>query len=208
MLKVRWTRSGLLLVASAVVVLLLLFYGLQQLNQPHEVDLSTLLANTPCSSLISEYTDKQGKTPTGLVLGFDASLSFQGTPGTTLLHTVNKHWVQIFPNNGNPFIDMCAGAVRVDRFGLFGGPPGTPLPCDPGTQKDATGLGGWITKDGTPAVCVGGMFWGIQGHTGIPSFDPQVIAWAGDGLGNRVFTISLGTVAADQPWYWDYKNGP
>jgi cell division protease FtsH len=35
----------LLLLASAVVVLLLLFFGLQQVNQPHEVDLSTLLAD-------------------------------------------------------------------------------------------------------------------------------------------------------------------
>jgi hypothetical protein len=73
-------------------------------------------------------------------------------------------------------------------------------------------LGGWITKDNTAAVCSGdGLYWGILGsfqQSFIPASDPKITGWTSDGFGNRIFTISLGTVAADQTWYFDWKVGP
>src|SRR5690348_4130398 len=45
MSKFRLTRGGFVLLLSGLVAVLLLVYGLQQLNQPREVDLSTLLSD-------------------------------------------------------------------------------------------------------------------------------------------------------------------
>jgi hypothetical protein len=176
--------------------------GAQDINLNYS-SLSDLVSGTPCGNVVQEYTDKKGLTPTGLEVAFDPNFDFQGIPGTTVTHTVNKHWVQTFPNNGNPFIDMCAGAVRVDRMS------GVIIPCN---QPQPSGLGGWITKDNTAAVCFGdGLYWGILGsfqQSFIPASDPKITGWTSDAAGNRIFTISLGTVAADQTWYFDWKVGP
>jgi cell division protease FtsH len=45
MRKFRWTRSGIALVVSGVLAVILLIYGVRQINQPRDVDLSTLLAD-------------------------------------------------------------------------------------------------------------------------------------------------------------------
>src|SRR5215470_8559330 len=45
MRKFRWTRGGFVLVVSGVLAAILLIYGLRQINQPHDVDLSTLIAD-------------------------------------------------------------------------------------------------------------------------------------------------------------------
>jgi hypothetical protein len=163
------------------------------------------------AEVFKTYVDKQGNRPSGATILIGPASGFQGTSTTTIQHTVNKHWVQLFPNNGNPFIDICMGAQRIDLTGMFtGGVPG-PVACTPDQNggHDPFG-GGWTTKNGTPAVCAGdGNYYGIIGsfQQPIPSTDPQITAWSSDASGNRIFTISMGT-PAQQLWIWDQHMLP
>ncbi|HEV8192415.1 MAG TPA: cell division protein FtsH, partial [Ktedonobacterales bacterium] len=45
MTKRLWTRGGVVLALAGVVAVLLLIFGMQQTNQPRDVDLSTMLAD-------------------------------------------------------------------------------------------------------------------------------------------------------------------
>jgi hypothetical protein len=158
-----------------------------------------------------DYVDSQGNRPSGTEVLIGPASGFGGTPSTVITHTVNKHWVQLFPNNGNPFIDICMGAQRIDLTGLYtGGVPG-PVACTPDQNGGHDPFGqGWITKSGARAVCASdGNYYGIVGsyQQTIPSTDPQITSWAGSN-GDRVFTISLGTPASGQAWIWDLNCRP
>jgi cell division protease FtsH len=63
----RWTRGGIVLAVAGVVAVLLLIYGVQQTNQPRDVDLSTLLADIK-SDVAHHQVDSLSVTSSQLVL--------------------------------------------------------------------------------------------------------------------------------------------
>jgi hypothetical protein len=150
-----------------------------------------------------------GNSSSAGIGSFDVHPGFTGTPHISVIHTVNKKWVN---PSGQPQADLCFGVQRIDFTGDITGTPGTPLPCNSTTQTDATGLGGWITRSGAPAICspTDGNFWGFLkvGNSDDGSANPQVVNWGNDNNFNRIYTISLGTVISGQDWIWDLKWSP
>ncbi|PWU24073.1 MAG: hypothetical protein C5B48_07525, partial [Candidatus Rokuibacteriota bacterium] len=172
---------------------------------------SAIPDNASCKAdLLSFYTDPQGNTPSLALVFVDPVATnnpppgFNGTYSTTMQVVVAKHWVQLDPNNGNPFIDMCFAAKRIDKA------TGQPIPCNATQPADSTGVG-WIAKNGSPAGCASdGNYWAFIGgpNDNIPAIDPHIVsATAGPG-GSRILTISLGAVTANQTWYWDAHHSP
>jgi len=123
------------------------------------------------------------------------------TSGTlTFVYALGKSLVQKVPNNGNPFIPICAGTQRVNGNG-------TPVSCT------TDGQGGWVDEtlngSGTfsgilsKAVCdpATGLWWGVLGtqQDAIPAGNPQETSWQG-GSQFRYFTIVV-------PPPWDARFG-
>src|SRR5690348_8408529 len=67
MTKRRWTRGGVAIVLSGVVVVLILIFGMQQTNQPRQVDLSTMLADIK-ADVAHHQVDTLSATSSELVL--------------------------------------------------------------------------------------------------------------------------------------------
>jgi hypothetical protein len=131
----------------------------------------------------------------------DESDGRTGAGGTlTFVYAIAKQLVQASPNNGNPFIPICAGAQRL-------GADGQPIPCNLDTNQtgwvdDTLNSSGVFTGQQSTAQCnPDGFWWGILGtqQDPIPPGNPQETAWQG-GSQFRYFTITV-------PPPWDIRWG-
>lgn len=122
------------------------------------------------------------------------------TGGTlTFVYAIKKQLVQASPNNGNPFIAICAGTQRV-------GADGTPIDCHVdslgGWADDTLNSNGVFDGQNTAQCNPDGLWWGILAtyqDPVDPSVNPTETAWQG-GSQYRYFTITV-------PSPWDMQWG-
>jgi hypothetical protein len=151
-------------------------------------------------------------TPAAQVNETDGRTGASGT--LTFVYALSSQLIKLSPNNGNPFVPLCAGAVELttDASGNV-----KVVPCTPGEVGHAGSGGqpnsGWygdkLNPDGTFSgsqtwsICGDdNVWWNILGTYQDPidaTQNPTVTAWQG-GSKFRYFTISV-------PWPWDIKWG-
>ena len=123
-------------------------------------------------------------------------------------YNVPTKLIQKSPNNGQPFIPLCAGAKRLVN--------NQPVDCNPSAQPgDADGpwLGRGLNPDGTfdgslrYAVCgEGGYWWAVMGSFQQPidpSLNPTITGWGGITIGN----VSYRQLFLRVPTGWDWRVG-
>jgi hypothetical protein len=123
-------------------------------------------------------------------------------------YSVPTKLIQKSPNNGQPFIPLCAGAKRLVN--------NQPVDCNPSAQPgDADGpwLGKGLNPDGTfngtqrYAVCgEGGFWWAVMGSFQDPidpSLNPTITGWGSITIGNASYRQFFLRV----PNGWDWRVG-
>jgi hypothetical protein len=139
--------------------------------------------------------------------GFEAVDNRTGAGELLFTYNVPTKLIQSSPNNGQPFIPLCAGAKRLVN--------NQPVDCNPNAQPgdpDGPWLGKALAPDGTfsaglrYAVCgEGGYWWAIMGSFQDPidpSLNPIITGWGSTTIGgksNRQFFLRV-------PSGWDWKN--
>jgi hypothetical protein len=123
-------------------------------------------------------------------------------------YNVPTKLIQKSPNNGQPFIPLCAGAKRLVN--------NQPVDCNPNAQPgdpDGPWLGKGLNPDGTfngslrYAVCgEGGFWWGVMGSFQDPidpSLNPTITGWGSTTIGNTSYRQFFLRV----PNGWDWRVG-
>lgn len=123
-------------------------------------------------------------------------------------YSVPTKLIQKSPNNGQPFIPLCAGAKRLVN--------NQPVDCNPNAQPgdpDGPWLGRGLNPDGTfngslkYAICgEGGYWWAVMGsfqQAIDPSLNPTVTGWGSITIGNTSYRQFFLRV----PTGWDWRVG-
>jgi len=123
-------------------------------------------------------------------------------------YSVPTKLIQKSPNNGQPFIPLCAGAKRLVN--------NQPVDCNPNAQPgdpDGPWLGKGLNPDGTfngslrYAVCgEGGFWWAVMGSFQDPidaSLNPTITGWGSTTIGNTSYRQFFLRV----PGGWDWRVG-
>jgi len=139
---------------------------------------------------------------------FEAVDNRTGTGELRFTYSVPTKLIQKSPNNGQPFIPLCAGAKRLVN--------NQPVDCNASAQPgDADGpwLGRGLNPDGTfdgtlrYAVCgEGGYWWAVMGSFQQPidpALNPTVTGWGSTTIGNTSYRQLFLRV----PSGWDWRVG-
>jgi len=123
-------------------------------------------------------------------------------------YSVPTKLIQKSPNNGQPFIPLCAGAKRLVN--------NEPVDCNANAQPgdpDGPWLGRGLNPDGTfngslrYAVCgEGGFWWAVMGSFQQPidpSLNPTITGWGSTTIGNTSYRQFFLRV----PTGWDWRVG-
>ncbi len=123
-------------------------------------------------------------------------------------YNVPTKLIQKSPNNGQPFIPLCAGAKRLVN--------NQPVDCNPSAQPgdpDGPWLGKALNPDGTfngslrYAICgEGGYWWAVMGSFQDPidpSLNPTITGWGSITIGNTSYRQLFLRV----PNGWDWRVG-
>ena len=139
---------------------------------------------------------------------FEAIDNRTGAGELRFTYNVPTKLVQKSPNNGQPFIPLCAGAKRLVN--------NQPVDCNPNAQPgdpDGPWLGKGLNPDGTfdgslrYAVCGdGGFWWAVMGSFQDPinaSLNPTITGWGSTTIGNTSYRQLFLRV----PNGWDWRVG-
>jgi hypothetical protein len=139
---------------------------------------------------------------------FEAIDNRTGTGELRFTYNVPTKLVQKSPNNGQPFIPLCAGAKRLVN--------NQPVDCNPNAlpgDPDGPWLGKGLNPDGTfdgslrYAVCgEGGFWWAVMGSFQDPidaSLNPTITGWGSTTIGNTSYRQFFLRV----PSGWDWRVG-
>ena len=139
---------------------------------------------------------------------FEAIDNRTGAGELRFTYNVPTKLIQKSPNNGQPFIPLCAGAKRLVN--------NQPVDCNPNAQPgdpDGPWLGKALNPDGTfngslrYAVCgEGGFWWAVMGSFQDPinaSLNPTITGWGGTTIGNTSYRQLFLRV----PNGWDWRVG-
>jgi len=139
---------------------------------------------------------------------FEAVDNRTGAGELRFTYNIPTKLIQKSPNNGQPFIPLCAGAKRLVN--------NQPVDCNPNAQPgdpDGPWLGKALNPDGTfngslrYAVCgEGGFWWAVMGsfqNPIDPSLNPTITGWGGTTIGNTSYRQLFLRV----PNGWDWRVG-
>ena len=139
---------------------------------------------------------------------FEAIDNRTGAGELRFTYNVPTKLIQKSPNNGQPFIPLCAGAKRLVN--------NQPVDCNPNAQPgdpDGPWLGKGLNPDGTfngslrYAVCgEGGYWWAVMGSFQDPinaSLNPIITGWGSTTIGNTSYRQLFLRV----PNGWDWRVG-
>jgi hypothetical protein len=139
---------------------------------------------------------------------FEAVDNRTATGELRFTYNVPTKLIQKSPNNGQPFIPLCAGAKRLVN--------NQPVDCNPNAlpgDPDGPWLGRGLNPDGTfngslkYAICgEGGYWWAVMGSFQQPidpSLNPTVTGWGGTTIGN----VSYRQFFLRVPTGWDWRVG-
>ena len=139
---------------------------------------------------------------------FEAVDNRTGAGELRFTYSVPTKLIQKSPNNGQPFIPLCAGAKRLVN--------NQPVDCNPSAQPgdpDGPWLGRGLNPDGTfngslrYAVCgEGGYWWAVMGSFQQPidpSLNPTITGWGSITIGNTSYRQFFLRV----PTGWDWRVG-
>jgi hypothetical protein len=139
---------------------------------------------------------------------FEAIDNRTGAGELRFTYNVPTKLIQKSPNNGQPFIPLCAGAKRLVN--------NQPVDCNPNAQPgdpDGPWLGKGLNPDGTfngslrYAICgEGGYWWAVMGSFQDPinaSLNPTITGWGGTTIGNTSYRQLFLRV----PNGWDWRVG-